>query len=138
MILLMHASVYVFHHGFSYCCLSGNMFTESLLGNGFAYPYYNMYMFYSVDNKPLSSQYVLFINSAKVTYPRIKRVLEITDSFQQQTVSFSIALTFSSLCACTIADISIKKHRQPYNHSSRMAVHMISCTRIMMCGVINS
>jgi hypothetical protein len=45
----------------------------------FGYPYYNMYMFYSVHNKPLSSQYVLFIYSTKVKYPSIKRVLEITD-----------------------------------------------------------
>jgi hypothetical protein len=57
------------------------MFTESLLRNGFGHPYYTMYMFYSVQNKPLSSQCVLFIYSTKVRYPRIKRVLEIIDNY---------------------------------------------------------
>jgi hypothetical protein len=57
------------------------MFTESLLRNGFAYPCYNMYMFYSVHDKPLSSQYMLCIYSTKVKYPRIKRVLEIIDKY---------------------------------------------------------
>jgi hypothetical protein len=36
-------------------------------------------MFYSVDNKPLSSQYMLFIYSTKVKYPHMKMVLEIID-----------------------------------------------------------
>jgi hypothetical protein len=58
------------------------VFTESLLRNGFGYPYYNMDMFYLVHNKPLSSQYVLFIYSDKVKYPRIERLLEIIDSFE--------------------------------------------------------
>jgi hypothetical protein len=62
----MQQSVYVFHHCFSYCSLSGNVLTESLLRNRFGYPYYNMYMFYLVHNIPLSSQYVLFIYSTKV------------------------------------------------------------------------
>jgi hypothetical protein len=64
---------------FLYCCLSGNVFTESLLRNGFGYPCYNLYMIYSVHNKPLSSQYVLFIYSTKVKYPHFKRVLKIID-----------------------------------------------------------
>jgi hypothetical protein len=61
-----------------------------------------MYIFYSVHNKPLSSQNVLFIYSTKVKYPRIKRVLEIIDSYYTQNKPG--LYKFQALCTYNLHD----------------------------------